>query len=246
MGAEHDEERRAEYVVLSQRLGRVMAAAFRGALSDSTDRFARRAYFDALIAMGEGSRAVIEEMVTDENRFLVRNAVSILGEAGGDRAVELVTSALANTDPRVRREALLALAKLGDQEAGQLVIGLLEDSDAGVRLAAAVAVGELKLERALRILVGLLDGERDPNVCVPLLDALGQLGDPGAVPSIEKHALRPLLSKPRTDIRIAAYRALHRISTPQGTPHAHQLLEKATNDKDVAVRAAVRDLLKGP
>ncbi|MDH3423557.1 MAG: HEAT repeat domain-containing protein, partial [Gemmatimonadota bacterium] len=155
MGHEEDHEKRAAYVILSERLGMVMAKAFRGALTDSNDARARRTYYDGLLAMGETSRPVIEAMVEDDNRFLVRNALALLGEMGGDRAVELVTSALANTDARVRCEALASLAKLGGEDTRQLVMASLEDSDSKVRAAAAVTAGELGIERALEPILEL-------------------------------------------------------------------------------------------
>lgn len=238
MGHEDDDDRRAGYVVLAQRLGSVMARAFRGALTDKTDPRSRRAFYDALIAMGDDSRPMIEAMVEDDNRFLVRNAVAMLGEIGGDRAEELVTSTLANTDPRVRREALSSLAKIGGEEAGQLVTGFLEDPDAAVRAAAAEAAGALKVERALRPILGLLDDEDDPERLVQLLHGLGRLGDPGAVQAIEKRAVGSLFSKPVTEVRVAAYHALNDI----GTPHAKDVIAKAREDKDPVVRTTARAL----
>jgi HEAT repeat protein len=217
-----------------------MALAFKGALTDTSDELARRSYYDNLIAMGEVSRPIIEGMVQDENRVLVRNGVAILGEIGGAGAVELVTTALADTDARVRREALLSLAKVGDESSGQLVLGFLEDSDADVRSAAAVAVGDLKVVRAQRRLIAMLDETSEPDALVPVLRALGQLGDPGAVQAIEKHAVRTLFSKPHVEVRIAAYQALQRI----GTPHAKQLILAALTDKEPAVQAAVKRLMR--
>jgi HEAT repeat protein len=241
MGHAEDEEKRAAYVVLSQRLGIVMANAFRGALTASTDARVRRAYYDGLIAMGDTSRPVIEAMVEDDNRFLVRNAVALLGEIGGDRAIGLVTSTLANTDARVRCEAIASLAKLGGEESGQLVLASLEDPDPKVRAAAAVAAGELGVERALKPILGLLDQEADPADLVSLLRGLGRLGDPGAVQAIEKRAVTTLFSRPPTEVRVAAYRALHEI----GTPHARALIERARDDKDPVVRTTVRGLAAG-
>lgn len=239
MGEERDEERRAEHRRVCRAIGEPMARAIRDDLAVSTDRLARRIHCDTLVEMGEAGRRTIEEMARDDNRFLVRNAVALLGEIGGEGSAELVTSALANTDARVRREALRSLAKLGHEEAAPLVVGMLEDPDPSVRIAAAVAAGELRVERALRTLIAMLDACSDPDECLPLVRALGQLADPGAVASIEKHAVRSLFSKPRTDVRIAAYRALHQI----GTPHARRLLNQAIGDKDPEVKAAVKELL---
>lgn len=236
IGHERDDAAKAQYVVLCQRLGDVMAKAFRGALTGATEPEARRTYYDILIAMGDANRPIIEGMIEDENTLLVRSGVAILGEMGGDNALALVTSALAHPDARVRREALLALAKLGDDEAGALVVALLEDSEHEVRVAAATAAGALKVERALRPVLRLLEEEGDGDGAVPFIEALGKLGDPGAVPAIEKHAVKSLFSKPRTEVRVAAYRALHEI----GSPHARDLVQKALSDKEPAVRAAVR------
>jgi HEAT repeat protein len=86
----------------------------------------------------------------------------------------------------------------------------------------------------------MLEDETDPEAQVPLLRALGKLEDPGAVQAIEKHAVRTLFSKPRADVRIAAYQALHRI----GTPHARELIQAALSDKEPAVQAAVRRLVR--
>ena len=239
MGHERVEERRTEYFEVCRRIGPDAAAAIRDDLGDSTDRLARRICYSALIAMGDASRSVVEEMAESDNRFLVRNAVGILGETGGPRAIELVTGSLAHPDGRVRREAVLALAKLGDADAGQLAYGLLDDPQAAVRIAAVVTCGELRVERALKTLISMLDATSDPDEALPILHALGRLGDPSAVTAIEKHAVATLFSRPRTDVRVMAYRALAAI----GTPHARRLLNKAVTDKDPAVKAGVKQIL---
>lgn len=239
LGNARDEERRAELVRLCQRLGHDMALAVADALSGTQDRFARRTFLDTMVAMGPGAMDVVEKMAEDSRWFVVRNALAILGEVGGERPVELIISTLAHTDARVRREALLALAKVGGEDAGMLVYGMIEDPDPDVRLAAAMAAGALKVERALKPLLALLESESDADVVTGVLRALGQLGDPGAVNAIEKRAVGSFFSRPPTDVRIAAYRALHHI----GTPHAKSLITAAAEDKDPAVKGAVRQLL---
>jgi hypothetical protein len=239
LGAAHDEERRRELVKIAGVLGHEMALALCDALSATTDRFARRAFLDTMIEMGPNCRDAVDRMLEDTRWFVVRNGVSILAEVGGDRAVELITAALAHTEAKVRREAVLALAKRGGEDAALLAYGMIEDPDADVRRAAAMAAGALKYGRALKLLLALLDEEKDPDVLIGVVTALGQLGDPGAVNSIEKKAVGTLLSRPSTELRIASYRALHHI----GTPHAKQLVAQAAEDKDPVVRTAVRQLI---
>jgi HEAT repeat protein len=107
-------------------------------------------------------------------------------------------------------------------------------------LAAAVAAGALRVERALKPLLLLLEGEKDLSHVVGFVQALGQLGDPGAVHAIAKRAAGGILSRPPTEVRITAYRALHKIATP----HAKSLLVQAADDKDAAVKTEVRRLLR--
>lgn len=239
IGSERAEERRREYYAVCREIGDDMAMAIRNDLAETPDRLARRIHCEALVEMGDAGRRVIEEMAVDENRFLVRNAVAILGNQGGDNAVGLVTSALANPDPRVRREALRSLAKLQAEDSGELVRGLLDDPDQSVKIGAVVAAGELRVQRAVKPLLAMLNANPDPDEVLPLLRALGQLGDPAAVQSIEKHAVRTLFSKPPAEVRIAAYRALHLI----GTPHAKQLLRDVIRDKDQDVKSAVKEMV---
>jgi len=238
LGAAREEHRREELVRVCTVVGHEMAVAISDALSDTTDRRARRTYLDAMEAMGPDAMPVLETMMEDGRWYVVRNAVSILGELDEPRSVEYITSSLAHTHPKVRREALLALAKVGGSDAGMLVQGMLQDPDSEVRLAAAMAAGELKVERALKPLLEILEEEDDQDVVLALLRALGRLGDPGAVPVIEKYAVGSFFSRPPAEVRIVAYRALRGI----GTPRAMGLLEEAMDDKDPEVRVALRRL----
>lgn len=240
LGAERDEGLRADLRELCIRLGPRMARAISEELAETTDRAARFVYVDTLVAMGGIALPVVESMMGESRWYVVRNAVAILGDIGGDRAAELTISALAHTDGRVRREALDALAKVGGEEASQLVMGMFEDADPDVRLAAAKAAAALGVGRALKPLLDLLDRESDPERVAGVVAALGHLGDPGAVNAIERRAAGSVFSRSPTEVRVAAYGALHSIATPR----AKSLLVQAADDRDPIVRAEVRRLLR--
>jgi hypothetical protein len=240
LGVERDEGLRADLMGLCVRLGPRMARAISEELAETTDRAARFVYVDTLVAMGTVALPVAESMMGESRWYVVRNAVAILGDIGGEKSVELIVSALAHTDGRVRREALDALAKVGGEEVGQLVMGLFEDADPDVRLAAARAAAALRVDRALKALLDLLDRESDPGRVMGVVEALGQLGDPGAVNAIERRAVGSLFSRSPTEVRVAAYGALHGIATPR----AKGLLVQAADDRDPIVRAEVRRLLR--
>ncbi len=240
LGQARREEDRSRLLAVTARLGEEMARALADALGEARDRYQRRAYMDAMIALGPVALEMAARMVEDPRWFVVRNAVAILGELGGEEAVSQVTGTLANGDPRVRKEAVLALARLGGDDARILLLGMLEDSDPEVRAMACRGVGVQKVEKAVRTLLHLLEEDPNEDVQVEALQALGKIGDPGAVPQIEKRAVGGLFTRPTREIRVAAYRALAGI----GTPHAMGLLEKAEKDSDAGVRTVVHALLQ--
>ena len=239
LGSIRDERERLALVDAYAKLGDPMATAIADALTETDDRLARKIYVGALVALGQSGMRVVEEMLEDSRWFVVRNGVAVLGESGGETAVAHLTGTLAHEDMRVRRETVLSLAKIGGEDAAQLVVGMLNDSYADVRTAAARAVSVFKAERAFKPLLGILQIGDDDSVIEQVLRALGQLGDPAAVPLIEKRAVGSFFYKPSPGVRVAALSALGSI----GTPHAMSVVEAAKGDKDPDVRVVVQQIL---
>ncbi len=218
-----------------------LAPALADALADAPDRGVRRALVDALRALGLPGRDAVLHLLEDSRWFAVRNGIILLSEMEDPEVVPSLVVPLAHEDPRVRKETVMALARIGGEEAGLLLLGMLEDPDPDVRGATAMGVGALRVEKAQRTLLRLAEEDTEEEVQIQALRALGQLGDPGAVPVLERRAVGSLFSRPPRPIRIAAYRALHAI----GSPHAKKLLEAARSDRDGEVRDAVEALFRG-
>lgn len=239
--ASRDEARRARIAAAVVRVGTPMVPALADVLSESTERPARRLYIETLSAMGDAALPAVRRLAEDPRWFVVRNAILVLRARADPSALEPLTAALGHSDARVRKEALLALAHVGGESAAQLAASKLSDPDGDVRKAAAMVTGALPSVRALKPLLERLDEEEDPDVQETILLALGQIGDPGAVPAIEKRAVPGLFTRARSSLRVAAYRALAAI----GTPHARELLSQAADDRDPVVREAVSQLVRG-
>jgi len=239
LGSVRDERERSELLHAYAKLGDPMAAAIADALTETDDRLARKTYVSALVALGQSGMRVVEVMLEDSRWFVVRNGVAVLGEVGGDTSIAHLTATLANGDARVRRETVLCLAKIGGEDAALLVIGMLNDSNADVRATAARGVSVLKVERAHKPLMDILEKGDEDAVVEQVMRALGQLGDPFAVPLIEKRAVGSFFSKPPVEVRVAALSALGAI----GTPHAMSVVEGARDDKDPKIRAVVQQIL---
>jgi len=239
LGSLREERERADLVHAYAKLGDPMASAIADALTETDDRLARKTYVSALVALGQSGLRVVEVMLDDSRWFVARNGIAVLGEVGGETTVGHLTGTLAHEDPRVRRETVLSLAKIGGEDASLLVVGMLNDSDPKVRASAARAASVLKVERAHKPLMNILDEGDEDTVIEQVIRALGQLGDPSAVPLIKKKAVASFFSKPPMEIRLAALSALGAI----GTPHAMSLVEATEADKDPKIRAVVQQIL---
>lgn len=239
--AVRDGSRRAMLVRTLSRLGPVMARAAGEALTHSESRSARRALTDVLASVGEEGAEVLAEMVRDERWFVVRNAVLVLGEIGGEWPPPLVKGTLDHPDPRVRREALMALARLGGPDAGRWVTGLIDDPEERVREAAALTAGALRERDAVVPLMGLVEAEESDAVTVAGLRALGRIGDARATDVLERRAGGTLLSRSSTEVRVAAYRALGAL----GTERARAAIRVGLRDRNAEVRTVVEELMRG-
>jgi len=106
-------------------------------LEEESSKSLRLAIRGLLIALGKVNMSTLSARVLHKQWFVARNVVSILGEIGGESAVEVLAAAVRHEEPRVRREALNALGKIGGERSAQIIATALEDRDDQVRLCAA-------------------------------------------------------------------------------------------------------------
>jgi len=104
-------------------------------------------------------------------------------EGVGDEALEPLTSALRDRNPRVRRSLCEVLAAMGGERATELLITLLQDPTPDLRARAAQALGSLKALASASHLLKLL---KDPIGAVRAAAAAGlaQIGLESACPAI--------------------------------------------------------------
>jgi HEAT repeat protein/peptidoglycan/xylan/chitin deacetylase (PgdA/CDA1 family) len=124
-------------------------------------------------------------------------ALSVSEGPGGGRADEvarlamakdaasqgLLTAALSDADPMVRRYAIYGLQRLGAPTSAAGILPLLADKDPWVQKNAVVALGRLKSREAVQPLVGLLKDD-DIQVRLVAIIALARIGDPSCQPAI--------------------------------------------------------------
>jgi cyclophilin family peptidyl-prolyl cis-trans isomerase/HEAT repeat protein len=196
-------------------------------------------------------------------------AVTALGNTGGEGASDTLIPLLADSNPRVRAAVLRALATIDPEGFVFILSGLDADADWTVRAALASILGTLTPEAGLPRLRAMLN-DPDARVVPPVLDAIAKLHPADAAPmlfdqlastdpfvragaadaiaelkpagavAVLTEAYRRGLADDSYVARASALVAAAKYGSGQATP----LLTSALADKDWAVRLRAAQLLK--
>ena len=229
---------RADAVAALQRGGAAAVEVLMDLLVAAPTVSERRAVFDALKQMTEGTEQLIH-MLDHHEWFVVRNVAELLGELGMDDAVPALARRLDYADERVRKAVALALAKIGTRSAAEPLRRALRDKSLEVRMQVALGIGGRKSSALAMPLVVAMEEEKDETVVRELILALGRIGSPDAVQALIKWAQpagRIFGRKPLT-LRLAAVDALRLAATPA----ALGTLEGLEDDGDRQIRAAAKN-----
>ncbi|MCX7839833.1 MAG: HEAT repeat domain-containing protein [Anaerolineae bacterium] len=126
----------------------------------------------------------------DEPLTVRRYAIEALAFRSGDPAVEdLIEWAYHHPDRRMKVSALFAMARHGHQRWDKYILAELHSPDAQIQYEAVRAAGELGITEATETLIELATrkGVRKPLRLLAIY-ALGETGDPRALPVLEKLA----------------------------------------------------------
>ena len=149
-------------------------------------------------------------MLTPGTRYII---VQALGRINDEAAVPALLASMREQDIWTRAAATGALINIGRPSVDGLVDALIDDNKA-VRRAAAKALGKIDVIDGddVTVLKGLTLAllDRDAGVRKFSAQALGRLSASGKV-----SALETVLSDEDADVRIAAFRALTSIGTPE-------------------------------
>jgi HEAT repeat protein len=229
------EQRQAAATALGAAGERAMPLLF-DAYVAAPDPAAREAYARAVEAMGMLAVAYLGTRAAGEQVEAARAAAALLGSVGLPAAVAVLGAPARHADAGVRRAAVGSLARLGGSDAARLVVGALRDADPLVRLEAAGGVARLGARAFAGIVLGRLKEEPDEAVVVALVETLGGLKEPRAVPHLVELARDAggVFHKRPLALRVAAIRSLVRI----GTPEALAAVEPYKSEKNPELRSA--------
>lgn len=184
------------------------------------------------------SAAAWVELLDANNKASARDAQDALAELG-PRAVPALLSGLNHDSPDVRVAVVQLLGRLSssdDRIVGRLTDGL-QDQEYRVRFTCINVLGELGPDArdAVPALMQL-SADAHPQTRTVVLEALGKIGDPQAVPLLKR-----CLSTEESECQIAAIRALGAIG-PQAKEAVPDLVVLFQTEKDPIRRFSVETL----
>lgn len=114
-------------------------------------------------------------------------AVRGLGEINEPKAIEYLVAAANDPDMRIRIKAIDTLGQIKAKEATPLLVQQLfmRDTDLGTKQRVLVCLGKIGDTSATTPIMDLLARDVDPALRGNAIFALGDIGDPRAIPSLE-------------------------------------------------------------
>lgn len=207
----------------------------------------RKLLNEVLARSGTVALPIVNEYLSDERWFVVRNAVYILGEIRSQESLAELALLLQHDEIRVRRETIRALTKIGGKRAIKILLQTALANDQELRRQAILSLGAMRATTAAPTLLTLLRqkdwSQRGIDLKKDTIRALGEIHAPEAVPELLKivKKRRWLHRQLNDELRVAAAAALGDIAEES----TRETLEKVTNDKTTNVaRAAAKALMQ--
>lgn len=199
----------------------------------------KEAALDACVAIGgEGLDARFRELFVSEEPMDRLMAVYALGRMGVGAHMDIITTALTDEVPDIRKIALEALADMcGPEDAGlPFIVSRLDDENRDVRLVVVELLGGCTSDKVFPFLARALD-DPDDWVRIRAMEALVSRGEREAVPRLTEMARGPS--------KLVALKAVETLGQ-LGGPEAFQvLLGLSSGDDPELAEAAEMAIARG-
>jgi hypothetical protein len=173
-------------------LGPILVPGLLDILAYDTAPGGRRVLFDLLCTFGQDTVNESVKRLEDPRVFYVRNLLMLIRRAGTPAVLPAIKPLTKHADPKVRIDALSVLLRFKDPEAVALLRQELGSRDPDVQSQAIVLAGQYRVTEVIEDILGLFKKvilfETDYGVNEEIIRALGEIGDPRAIPDLEKMA----------------------------------------------------------
>jgi hypothetical protein len=235
-----------QFSALARELGPATAEWVMSLIAESEQQRVRRPLTRLVAELCKDNPERLAPWLADERWYVVRNGAHILGFIGGPAIVGLLRAVARHPEPRVRQEVVTALANGTGATGRELLVELLNGADTKIFSAVLHQLGAERDRDIARLMLGFLTApefaERPMEERRAIYSALGSTGDDEAVTGLEAELLRSKWFSQNQELhRASVARCIARI----GTPLARQVLERAAQSKNGAVRKAAQDASRG-
>jgi hypothetical protein len=190
--------------------------------------------------------AEVQRILSVPDSSALPGMVALCGRLMLHQSVPALADAMGHADPAMRTAIVQTLGQLATPGALTVLDKAIEDPDRGVRLAAVRAVTARGYKGALRRVENAVLGkslkEMDLTEKMAFFEAYSAIAGAGAVKPLSSILLdRGLLRmKERPEVRACAAMALGKLKLPE----AREILQRASEDKELVVRNAVSRALR--
>lgn len=216
-------------------------------LADENTASNRKQLNEVLARSGKTALPILNEYLSDERWFMVRNAVAILGDMRNQESLAELTLLMQHDEIRVRRETIRAVTKIGGKRAIKILLQVAVANEQELSRQAILSLGAMRATSAVPTLLAILKlkgwSQRGIDLKKDTIRALGELRDATVIPELLKilKKKRWLHRQLNDELRAAAAAALGDIAEET----TRSTLEKATHDRTTIVaRAAAQALMQ--
>jgi HEAT repeat protein len=171
-------------------LGESAIPAILEALADEESLAVRKRLLEVVARQGERAFPYLLPLLDDPRWFVVRNAAFLLRRLGHPDAVRLLKARLPGSKPKVLAEILKGLVALQDPDWFSLLLQSLDSEDEQRRRVAIDVASRIRHPDVVRALLERLSprigGQLREPFTLELINALGRLRDPAALPALRE------------------------------------------------------------
>lgn len=183
-----------------------------GLLAAAESTKERRALMGALKTIQHGRDQVVR-MLGHHQWFVARNIAELAGEMKLEEGIAELGKLLGHSDVRVRKAAAMALAKIGTPGTADPLLRAMKDGIPETRALIVSQIVSAQGPQFTTALAAQLESEEDPEVLREICLALGRIGSPDAVQTLQRAQKQGgLFSKRARVMKDAVEQALKRTS----------------------------------
>ncbi len=165
-----------------------------------------RVVFNLLCNFGEPAVREAQKRLRDPRAYYVRNLLIFLRRAGNYKSIPHIKPLLQHQNLEVKGEALNTLLKLKDPGAVELLRNAIHSNDPDVAFKAVSLAGQYRVSEATEDVLSKIKRailfETDYAENEEIIKALGEIGDPSAIPDLEKLARATWTLYPKSLLRM--------------------------------------------